>query len=122
GRPLPPLATAAPYAPPALVSTDKPDYWALYIYLAVVPAAAFALARVRLWRWLAAAAIVFAVLWMAPGIGERELIVPHVFHALVGFVVVSLLIVSGLFYGAHAQPRGISEMASPALGALPFAL
>src|SRR5262249_56158428 len=110
GRPLPPLATAAPYAPPALVSTDKPDYWALYIYLAVVTAAAFALARFRLWQWLAAAAIVFAVLWMAPGIGERDLIVPHVFHALVGFGLVPPLIWSGLFYRPAVAPRPLHHM------------
>ena len=33
----------------------------LYIYLAVVTAASFALARARLWRWLAVTAIVFGV-------------------------------------------------------------
>ena len=34
-------------------SSHEPNYWALYIYLAVVTAAAYALARIRLWRWLA---------------------------------------------------------------------
>src|SRR5258708_24549733 len=43
-------------ATPLLVATGTPNYWALYVYLAVVTAAAFVLARVRLWRWLAVTA------------------------------------------------------------------
>ncbi len=35
---------------PLLVSTGTPNYWALYVFLAVVTAAAFVLARLRLWR------------------------------------------------------------------------
>jgi uncharacterized membrane protein len=42
---------------PLLVASDTPNYWALTIYLAVVTAAAFALARARLWRWLAVTAV-----------------------------------------------------------------
>ena len=30
----------------------------------------FALARMRLWRWLAITAMVFALLWTFPGIGD----------------------------------------------------
>ncbi|MDO9060659.1 MAG: DUF2339 domain-containing protein, partial [Bradyrhizobium sp.] len=33
------LGIAAAFATPVLVSSDKPDYWALYIYLAIVTAA-----------------------------------------------------------------------------------
>ncbi|MEA2899559.1 MAG: hypothetical protein QOJ84_5174, partial [Bradyrhizobium sp.] len=35
------LGIAAAFATPILVSSDKPDFWALYLYLAVVTAAAF---------------------------------------------------------------------------------
>ncbi len=35
------LGIAAAFVTPILVSSDKPDYWALYIYLAIVTAAAF---------------------------------------------------------------------------------
>src|SRR5579862_2396945 len=51
------LGVIGGYLAPALVATAKPDYWALYIYIAVVTAAAFALARGRMWQWLAVAAI-----------------------------------------------------------------
>ena len=40
------------------------------IYLAVVTAASFALARARLWRWLAITAVAFGVLWTFPGIDD----------------------------------------------------
>ena len=41
------LGLIGAYAAPLLVASDRPDYWSLYIYLAVVTAAAFALARLR---------------------------------------------------------------------------
>jgi len=62
------LGIIGAYLAPMLVASDEPDYWALYIYLAVVNAAAFALARVRLWYWLALAALVLGALWSWPGI------------------------------------------------------
>src|SRR6266851_2292025 len=60
------LGIAAAFVTPVLVSSDKPDFWALYIYLAIVTAAAFGLARIRLWRWLAVTTIAFALLWTFP--------------------------------------------------------
>src|SRR5579883_3202215 len=44
---------------PILVASNHPNYWALYVFLAVVTAASFALARARLWRWLAVTAMLF---------------------------------------------------------------
>ena len=60
------LGIAAAFVTPILVSSNEPDYWALYIYLAIVTAAAFGLARIRLWRWLAVTTIVLALLWTLP--------------------------------------------------------
>jgi len=108
---------------PLLVTTDQPNYWALYIYLAVVTAAAFALARARLWRQLAIAAVAFGVFWMLPGIGDVRLpsLAPHAFHAVVGFALSALLIVAGLFYGPAAERGRIDAISSGALGAYVFA-
>src|SRR5215475_3817056 len=61
------LGLVGAYVAPLLVASDKPDYWSLYIYLAVVTAAAFALARFRMWRWLAIMAVVASALWTLPG-------------------------------------------------------
>ena len=43
------LGVVGAYLAPLLVASAKPDYWSLYVYIAVVTAAAFALARFRLW-------------------------------------------------------------------------
>lgn len=111
------LGLVGAYVTPALVSSDAPNYWALYIYLAVVTAAAFALARARLWRWLAITAVVFGVLWMFPGIDDfmRDALAPHTFHGVVGFALAAALIVSGLFYGPPAEPGKVDGISSGAL-------
>jgi uncharacterized membrane protein len=111
------LGLVGAYVAPMLVSSNEPDYWALYIYLAVVTAAAFTLARFRLWRWLAVTAIVASALWTFPGtdVDPVQALGAHVFHGLVGFVLASLLIVSGLFYGPPAEPGRIDRTSTLAL-------
>ena len=108
---------------PLLVSTGRPNYWALYVFLAVVTAATFALARARLWRWLAVTAIVFGVLWMFPGINDLRVpsLGPHAFHAIVGFALAAVLIVAGLLYGPSAERERIDGVSSAALAAYVFA-
>lgn len=51
---------------PLLVSSDDPQPWALVIYLAFVVLPAYGVARLRLWRWLALAAAVGALVWTLP--------------------------------------------------------
>jgi uncharacterized membrane protein len=113
------LGLVGAYVAPLLVASDHPQYWALYVYLAVVTAAAFALARLRLWRWLAVTAIVFAFMWTFPGIVNNRVdaLSPHVFHVLASFALAALLIVSGLFYGPAAAPARIDPVSSGALAA-----
>ncbi len=48
---------------PLLVSSDRPQPWALVIYLAFVVLPAYGVARLRLWRWLAFAAPVGVLAW-----------------------------------------------------------
>ncbi len=76
---------------PLLVASDTPDYWALYIYLAIVTAAAFAMANLRLWRWLAITALAFGLFWAFPGVDDAGTLAPHLLHAVAGFVLVALL-------------------------------
>jgi uncharacterized membrane protein len=113
------LGLVGAYVTPLLVASDHPDYWSLYIYLAVVSAAAFVLARMRMWRWLAITAIGFAVLWVFPGIADRgvDALPAHAFHIVVGFGLAALLIVSGLLYGPPAEPGRIDAVSSGALAA-----
>ena len=60
------LGLAGSLCVPLLVSSDAPSPWPLVIYLAVVAGAAYALARLRRWLWLAAAVVAGAVLWGVP--------------------------------------------------------
>jgi uncharacterized membrane protein len=111
------LGLVGAYVTPVLVSTGKPNFWALYIYLTVVTAAAFALARFRLWRWLAITALALSFVWTFPGLGQTDIaiLLPHVFHAVAGFALVTALIVSGLFYGPPPDPGKIDGVSSAAL-------
>jgi len=117
------LGLVGAYVAPLLVSTNQPNYWALYLYLAVVSAASFALARMRLWRWLAIAAVGVGTLWMFPGIEETAsaVLLAHAFHAVAGFVLAAVLIVSGFLYGPRAAPGRIDGISSGALAAYLFA-
>jgi uncharacterized membrane protein len=104
---------------PILVASNHPNYWALYVFLGVVTAASFALARARLWRWLAVTAVVFGVLWMFPGINDARVpsLAPHAFHTIVGFALAAVLIVAGLLFGPSAQAERIDGVSSGALAA-----
>jgi uncharacterized membrane protein len=113
------LGLVGAYVTPLLVASEHPDYWSLDIYLAVVTAAALALARLRMWRWLAITAIGFAVAWTFPGIVDDHVdaLGAHAFHVAAGFGLTALLIVSGLLYGPPAEPARIDAVSSGALSA-----
>jgi uncharacterized membrane protein len=112
------LGIAAAFLTPILVSSGEPDYWALYLYLAIVTAAAYALARIRLWRWLAVTTIVLATLWTLPGLDTGPaMVAPHAFHVMAGFVLAALWVVCGLLFGPVAEPGRIEPISSGALAA-----
>jgi len=118
GQTLAGLGLVGAYLTPLLVASEHPDYWSLYIYLAVVTAAAFALARVRMWRWLAIAAVVFSAGWTLPGVGivSVDALGAHLFHVVTGFALAAALIVAGLFLGPDAEVGRIDGVSSAALG------
>ncbi len=121
GPALASLGAAAAFVTPILVSSEQPDFWALYIYLAIVTAAAFALARARLWRWLAITTIVFALLWTLPCLDcGPSMIGPHLFHVIAGFVLAALLVVSGFAFGPSAGEEQAELISSGALAVYLF--
>src|SRR5436190_22447929 len=115
------LGIAAAFVTPVLVSSEKPEFWALYIYLAVVTAAAFGLAPIRLWRWLAVPPIVFALLWTFPCLQcGPSMVAPHAFHVTSGFVLAALLVVCGFMFGPPADEGQIEPISSASLAAYLF--
>ena len=113
------LGLVGAYLTPFIVTTETPNYWALYLYLAVVTAAAFRLARARLWRWLAIVAVGFSLVWMLPGIGNvaADVLTPHIVYVIACFVFAALLIVSGFLFGPEAERWRVDLVSSAALGA-----
>jgi len=115
------LGIAAAFATPILVSSETPDFWALYLYLAVVTAAAFGLARIRLWRWLAVTTIVLATLWTFPCLQcGPSMVGPHALHVIAGFIMAALLVVCGFMFGPPEEPGRIEPISSGALAAYLF--
>jgi uncharacterized membrane protein len=111
------LGLVGAYVTPMLVSSTDPSYWTLYIYLSVVTAAAYALARIRMWRWLAITAAAFSLLWLFVGMGDpRNGSLPaHAFYAAIGFALGAFFIVAGLFRGPPAERGHIDPISSGVL-------
>ncbi len=112
------LGVVGAFATPILISSEKPDFWSLYIYLAIVTAAAFGLARIRLWRWLAVTTIVFGLLWILPVLKfDPPQVGPYAFHVVSGFVLSALLVVCGFLFGPSADQSSIEPISSGSLAA-----
>jgi uncharacterized membrane protein len=116
------LGLVGAYVTPLLVASQQPNYWALYVYLTVVTAAAYALARFRLWRWLAITAAALSIAWMFVGIGDPRngSLSAHAFYAAAGFGLAAVFIVAGLLYGPPAERGRIEEVSSGVLAGYLF--
>ena len=116
------LGLIGAYVTPLLVGSQEPSYWALYVYLTVVTAAAYALARIRMWRWLAITAVVASILWMFVGIGDpgHGSLSAHAFYAAAGFSLAAYFIVAGFFKGPPAEPGRIDPVSCGVLAGYLF--
>lgn len=120
GQTLAGLGVVGAFVTPLLVSSGKPDYWALYIYIAIVTAASFGLARIRLWRWLAVTTIVFGAIWMTLGIERPEALAPHAFDIIASFALSALLVVAGFMFGPSAEQGQVEPVSSASLAVFLF--
>lgn len=109
------LGVIGAFVTPLLVSSGKPDYWALYIYIAIVTAAAFGLARIRLWRWLAVTTLVLGGLWMMLDIDVPGTLAPHAFDIVISFALAALLVVAGFMFGPSIDQGRVEAVSSSSL-------
>ena len=93
GQALAGLGLLGSYLTPVLVASQSPGAWTLFAYLAIVLAASLAVASLRRWRFLAAAAFVGAGLWSLLYLFEAPAPqgAPVVFMHLVGLAGLGLL-------------------------------
>lgn len=77
-------------AVPALLSSDVPNPWPVVVYLGVVGAAAFGLARLRSWLWLAGGAVAGALLWTGLLMALDDRVAQDLLTAVMAHVLVQL--------------------------------
>ncbi len=78
------------FAVPALVSSNVPNPWPVVVYLGVVAAAAFGLARLRNWLWLAGGAVAGALLWTGLLMALDDRVAQDLLTAVMAHVLVQL--------------------------------
>ncbi len=114
------LGLVGAYATPLLVSSEKPNLAILAVYLVIVTAAAFGLARLRQWRWLAIAAAVAAVGWgfaMAAS-GSDPLTDAAYALALVALTLVFLVVDVHRIDDAAGRPDWLATLVAAGIAAL----
>lgn len=121
GPALAALGLVAALGSPFLVSSDRPQPWALVIYIAFVVLAAYGVARLRLWRWLALAAAAGALAWTFPiFVLEPSNVLPAMVHLALQTGFAAFFLVIDPYRNATDEDATIDWPASLAL--LAFAL
>lgn len=117
------LGLVGSFVAPMLVSSERPNPWPVVMYLAVVAASAYGLARLRRWLWLAALAVAGAFLWgipfldrMVPGDGDWTL--AGYTHVLIQLVLASLFLAIEPNLGVTDEDAEPDRVSTPALGVL----
>ena len=116
------LGLAGSLLTPLLVSASAPNPWALVIYLAVVTAAAYALARIRGWLWLAVAATAGAAAWAVllatAGLAKELWHVPTMIHILVQTLLAALIVAVEPHIERRLQDAHPDRVATAVLGVM----
>ncbi|MFO1172696.1 MAG: DUF2339 domain-containing protein [Hyphomicrobiaceae bacterium] len=114
------LGLAASYATPLLVVSPTPSSGPLVLFLAVVAASAYMLARARRWLWLATVAVAGAIVWgflLYVG-GGVEAETPAIVHTLVQLALAVLFMAVEPHLGTRDEGALIDPIASMALAGL----
>lgn len=100
------------YAAPALVSSSVPNPWPVVVYLGVVGAAAFGLARLRDWLWLAGGVVAGALLWTGLLMALDDRIAQDLLTAVMAHVLAQLGL-AAFFMGIEPHSTTADSDAAP---------
>jgi uncharacterized membrane protein len=115
------LGLLASFVAPLLVGSEEPSAWPVVPYLAVITAAAYGLARLRRWQWLARAAAAGAAVWAVAFIaGSPDEALPAMVHIGVQMLLASGFLIVDAYRDEAARNAGPDPLASAILAA--FAL
>ncbi len=114
------LGLVGAYVTPLLVSSERPNLAILAVYLVIVTASAFGLARLRQWRWLAIAAAVAAIGWgfMMAASGSDPLTDAAYALALVALTLIFLVVDVHRFDDAAERPDWLATLVAAGIAAL----
>ncbi len=107
-------------AAPVMVSSNNPRAWPVVIYLAFVMASAYGVARLRLWRWLAMAAAIGALLWgvmLIDSFGDKAT-TALMAYVLIQTVLAALFIVADPHRGTSDADAQIDRLATGVLAGM----
>lgn len=91
------LGLVGAFTAPLLVQSTEPSIWPLVIYVTVVAASSYGLARAKRWLWLAVTTAVGETLWGVALINQSASQDPAAFHATLIFIVVATCMATILF-------------------------
>lgn len=116
------LGLAASYVTPLLISSSSANYWPVVLFLAVVAASAFVLARARRWLWLAAIAVAGAVAWglILNYAATTDAHWPAVAHIVVQLALAAIFMAVEPHLDTSDRDATPDWIATAALGALTF--
>ncbi len=116
------LGLAASYVTPLLVSSNTANYWPVVLFLAVVAASGFMLARARRWLWLAVIAVAGAVAWgfVLTLAGGADAYWPAAVHILMQLGLAAVFMAVEPHLGTSDRHAKLDWIAAAALGAMTF--
>lgn len=105
------LGLVAALVSPLLIETSDPSPVSLVLYLAFAVGAAYGVARIRLWRWLAISAAAGAILWGLPFlIGGTAWHAGAIAHVLIQLTLAILFLVVDPYRHTAPMEAGIDRM------------
>lgn len=117
------LGLAGSFLAPMLVESNAPNPWPVVLYLGVVAASAYLLARTRAWLWLAWATVAGAVAWGPLILSTRFAGSAPEAHALIQLGLGAFFLDLEPFSATPdrgAKPDRVASLALAALGCLPL--